>query len=279
MWCRLRWVSPPDTGGFRVGATVNSIFEAILRRDRMLVAVALAVLVALCWAYLLAGAGMSMHEMDGMLMPMRMEPWTLHYAVIVFVMWSVMMAAMMLPSAAPMILLYATIARRPGQARGEMKTASFVGGYIVVWALFSAAAVALQFRLEQAALLSSMMEMTSIALAGAILILAGLYQWTPLKRACLRRCRSPLDFLMTEWREGGVGAFVMGLRHGLYCLGCCWLLMLLLFVGGIMNLVWIAALAVFVLIEKIAPAGYWIGRAAGLALVVWGGATLTALWQ
>lgn len=262
-----------------MGATVNSVFEAILRRDRVLVAVALSVLIALSWAYLLGGAGMSMHEMNGMLMPMHMEPWTLHYAVIVFVMWSVMMAAMMLPGAAPMILLYATIARRRGQAKGDLNTASFVGGYIAVWALFSAAAVALQFRLEQAALLSSMMEMTSIALAGAILILAGLYQWTPLKRACLRRCRSPLDFIMIEWREGGTGAFVMGLRHGLYCLGCCWLLMLLLFVGGIMNLVWIAALAVFVLIEKIAPAGYGIGRAAGLVLILWGGATLTALWQ
>lgn len=262
-----------------MGATVNSVLEAILRRDRALVAVALSVLIALSWAYLLAGAGMSMHEMNGMLMPMRMEPWTLHYAAIVFVMWSVMMAAMMLPSAAPMILLYATIARRRGLAKGDLNTAFFVGGYIVVWGLFSAAAVALQFRLEQAALLSSMMQMTSIALAGAILILAGLYQWTPLKRACLRRCRSPLDFIMTEWREGGTGAFTMGLRHGLYCLGCCWLLMLLLFVGGIMNLVWIAALAVFVLIEKLAPAGHWIGRMAGIALVVWGGATLTALWQ
>lgn len=262
-----------------MGATVNSVLEAILRRDRALVAVALSVLIALSWAYLLAGAGMSMHEMNGMLMPMRMEPWTLHYAAIVFVMWSVMMVAMMLPSAAPMILLYATIARRRGLAKGDLNTAFFVGGYIVVWGLFSAAAVALQFRLEQAALLSSMMQMTSIALAGAILILAGLYQWTPLKRACLRRCRSPLDFIMTEWREGGTGAFTMGLRHGLYCLGCCWLLMLLLFVGGIMNLVWIAALAVFVLIEKLAPAGHWIGRMAGIALVVWGGATLTALWQ
>ena len=122
------------------------------------------------------------------------------------------------------------------------------------------------------------MEMTSTALAGALLIAAGLYQWSALKQACLRRCRSPLEFVMTQWREGVRGAFVMGLRHGAYCLGCCWLLMLLLFVGGVMNLSWIAGLALFVLIEKLAPAGHWIGRAAGAGLIAWGVATLaTAL--
>jgi predicted metal-binding membrane protein len=124
-----------------------------------------------------------------------------------------------------------------------------------------------------------MMEMTSIALAGGVLIAAGLYQWTPLKQACLRRCRSPLEFIVNEWREGTRGAVAMGLRHGGYCLGCCWLLMLLLFVGGIMNLAWIAGLALFVLIEKVAPLGHWIGRAAGAGLIAWGGATLMTLWR
>lgn len=256
--------------------TVSAAIESILRRDRMLAAAALSAVIALSWVYLLTGAGMSMHEMDGMLMPMRMEPWTLGYAVVVFGMWAVMMAAMMLPSAAPMILLYGTISRRR-QASANVGTTSFVLGYVVVWALFSTVAVALQFAMEEAALLSSMMEMTSIALAGALLIAAGLYQWTPLKQACLRRCRSPLDFIMTEWREGSAGAFVMGLRHGVYCLGCCWLLMLLLFVGGVMNLLWIGGLAAFVLIEKLAPAGHWIGRAAGIALILWGTATLVRL--
>lgn len=258
--------------------TIPSAIESALRRDRLLVVSSLMTVIALSWAYLLAGAGMSMHEMDGMLMPMRMGPWTPAYAALVLAMWAVMMAAMMLPSAAPMILLYGTIARRR-QARGELTTASgvFASGYVAVWAAFSLAAVMLQFGLEKAALLSSMMEMTSIVLAAAVLIAAGVYQWTPLKQACLRRCRTPLEFLMTEWREGSRGAFVMGLRHGGYCVGCCWLLMLLLFVGGVMNLAWIAGLALFILVEKLAPAGHWIGQAAGAGLIMWGGATLAAL--
>lgn len=250
--------------------------ERILRHDRTLVVTALVAVTALGWAYLLAGAGMTMHEMDGMSMPMRMQPWSLGYGLVVFVMCAVMMAAMMLPSAAPMILLYATIVRRR-QNPSRLSVAIFVSGYVAVWIAFSAAAVLLQFGLERVALLSPMMQMTSVALAGIVLIAAGLYQWTPLKQSCLRRCRSPLDFIMTEWREGDTGALVMGLRHGLFCVGCCWLLMLLLFVGGVMNLAWIAALAVFVLVEKVVPAGHWVGRAAGVALVIWGGATLLAL--
>ena len=247
----------------------------MLRRDRLLVVLGLTAVIALSWAYLLAGAGISMHEMNGMLMPMRNEPWTLGYAVLVFGMWAVMMAAMMLPSAAPMIRFYGTISRGR-RARGDVVAATgvFATGYVLVWAAFSLAAVGLQFAAEQAALISPMMEMTSTALAGSLLIAAGLYQWSPLKQACLRRCRSPLEFVMTQWREGAQGAFVMGLRHGAYCLGCCWLLMLLLFVGGVMNLRWIAGLAFLVLIEKAAPAGHWIGRVAGVGLIIWGGATL-----
>ncbi len=256
----------------------GSWIELALRRDRLLVVLGLVAVIIAAWAYLLAGAGMSMHEMNGMLMPMRSEPWTIGYAALVLAMWAVMMAAMMLPSAAPMILFYGTIARAR-RARGELAVGSgvFAGGYLVVWAAFSLAAVGLQFGAEQAALLSPMMEMTSIGLSGALLITAGLYQWTPLKQACLRRCRSPLEFVMTQWREGMRGAFTMGLKHGAYCLGCCWLLMLLLFVGGVMNFAWIIGLALFVLIEKLAPAGHWIGRAAGAGLIVWGGATLATL--
>ena len=221
---------------------------------------------------------MSMHEMNGMLMPLRNEPWTAGYAALVFGMWAVMMAAMMLPSAAPMILLYGTIARAR-RARGDLTVGSgvFAAGYVLVWAAFALMAVGLQFGAEKAAVLSPMMEMTSTVLAGALLIAAGLYQWSSLKQACLRRCRSPLEFVMTQWREGVRGALVMGLKHGAYCLGCCWLLMLLLFVGGIMNLSWIGGLALFVLIEKTAPAGHWIGRAAGAGLIAWGGVTLAVL--
>ena len=258
--------------------SAGSWIELALQRDRLLVVLGLVAVIIAAWAYLLAGAGMSMHEMNGMLMPMRSEPWTIGYAALVLAMWAVMMAAMMLPSAAPMILFYGTIARAR-RARGELAVGSgvFTGGYLLVWAAFSLAAVGLQFGAEQAALLSPMMEMTSIGLSGALLIAAGVYQWTPLKQACLRRCRSPLEFVMTQWREGMRGAFTMGLKHGAYCLGCCWLLMLLLFVGGVMNFAWIAGLALFVLIEKLAPAGHWIGRAAGAGLIVWGGATLATL--
>jgi predicted metal-binding membrane protein len=209
---------------------------------------------------------------------MSTGPWTLGYAMLVLVMWAVMMAAMMLPSAAPMILLHATMARRRSE-RGQTANASssaFAFGYLAIWAAFSLAATALQFALEKAALMSSTMQTTSIALAGAVLIAAGLYQWTPLKQACLRYCSSPLAFIMAHWRPGTAGAFSMGLRHGTYCLGCCWLIMLLLFVGGIMNFAWIAGIALFVLVEKVAPAGRRIGQGAGVLLVVWGVVTLLA---
>jgi predicted metal-binding membrane protein len=257
-----------------------SILEGTLRRDRMVVVAGLLLVVSLCWAYLLAGAG-TMREMGGMLMPMSSGPWTPGYALLMLAMWIVMMVAMMLPSAAPTILLYATIARNRHAHGGSIRHAAdcgiFVLGYVAVWSLFSLVAVALQFGMEQAALLSPMMRMTSGALAGAVLIGAGIYQWTPVKRTCLRRCSSPLEFVLTYWREGRRGAFAMGARHGVYCVGCCWMLMLLLFVGGLMNLAWIAGLAVYVLLEKFAPAGHWVGRAAGTLLIGWGAAILFAL--
>jgi predicted metal-binding membrane protein len=260
------------------GAIGGSLLERVLRRDRVIVVCGLAAVIVLSWAYLLAGAGMSMHEMDGMLMPMSDGPWTLGHAGVLLVMWAVMMAAMMLPSGAPMILLFSTIARTRRLRGGSAAAAgAFASGYVAVWAAFSVAAVALQFGLERAALLSPMMHTTSVTVASAVLIGAGLYQWTPLKQACLRRCRSPLEFVMTHWREGQRGAFIMGIQHGAYCVGCCWLLMLLLFVGGVMNLAWIAGLAAFVLVEKLAPAGHWVSRAAGALLIVWGAATLLSV--
>lgn len=257
--------------------TGASLFHATLRRERLVVVSALLAVIGLSWAYLLAGAG-TMQEMGDMLMPMSSGPWDMNHGLVMLTMWAVMMAAMMLPSAAPMILLYGTIARARS-ARGEEVAGSavFTAGYVAVWAAFSLAAVALQYGLEAAALLSPMMESSSVVLAAAILIMAGVYQWTPLKQACLRHCRSPLEFVMTQWREGRRGAFVMGMRHGAYCVGCCWMLMLLLFVGGVMNLVWIAALAAYILVEKLSPAGHWVGRATGLLLIGWGVATLFAV--
>jgi len=253
----------------------SSMIEGALRRDRAVVVFALLGVIMLAWGYLLLGAGMSLDEMGGMPMAQEEPIWTPAYAAVALAMWAIMMAAMMLPSAAPMILLYGTIANRR-ELKGDPAVGAgvFGLGYIVVWTAFSLAAVAFQFGLDHAQLLSPMMRVTSRSVAGGVLIAAGVYQWTPLKQACLRRCRSPLEFLMTEWREGRVGALKMGLRHGTYCLGCCWMLMLLLFVGGIMNIAWIATVAAFVLIEKVSPGGHWIGRVTGVALAVWGVAIL-----
>lgn len=252
----------------------NGLVERALLHDRILVIAGMLAVVVLSWAYLLAGAG-TMQEMDGMLMPMSSGPWTFDHALVMLLMWAVMMAAMMLPSAAPMILFYATIARgRGASSTPAASSGMFAAGYVTIWSAFSLAAVALQYGLERLALLSPMMETTSKTMAGGILIAAGIYQWSPLKKTCLQGCRSPLEFMLTQWRPGARGAFVMGLRHGMVCVGCCWMLMLLLFVGGIMNLGWIAGLAVLVLVEKLAPAGHWIGRGAGILLLGWGIAAL-----
>lgn len=252
--------------------------ESLFSRDRALVVAALSAVVVLSWGYLLAGAGMESHEMDGMTVPMMRSEWSGGYFVLMAAMWAAMMAAMMLPSAAPMILLHASIYRRRAAPDGALgASALFLLGYLALWSLFSVGAAVLQWALASAALLSPMMETSSKLLAASLFIAAGIYQWTPLKQSCLRRCRSPLDFIMAYWREGRWGSFVMGLRHGGFCLGCCWLLMLLLFVGGLMNLAWIAGLAAFVLVEKLSPAGHWIGRLAGVLLAAWGVFALAGL--
>jgi predicted metal-binding membrane protein len=248
-----------------------------LRHDRAVVLGSLGCVVLLAWTWLLLGAGMQMEVMDmggGQMMAMLPE-WTLGYGLLVFVMWAVMMVAMMLPSAAPVTLLVASIARRRAAAGGQTgrPTPLFVGGYLAVWLAFAAAATLLQWRLEAAERVSETMALTSMAAAGGVLIAAGVYQWTPLKQACLRHCRSPLEFLLFHWRDGA-GAFVSGVRHGVFCLGCCWMLMALLFVGGVMNLAWIGGIALLVLLEKVLPWGGWMGRATGAVMAAWGAATL-----
>jgi len=254
------------------------LLSGVLRHDRAVVLGSLAVAVALAWTYLLTGAGVGMETMDmggGQMMAMAPD-WTLAYGLVVFAMWAVMMVAMMLPSAAPVTLLIASIGRKrreAGAATG-ISTAPFVLGYLAVWLAFSATATLLQWRLDAAELLSETMALASTLVAGGVLILAGIYQWTPLKQACLRHCRSPLDFLLHHWRDGALGAFVSGARHGTFCLGCCWMLMVLLFVGGIMNLAWIAGIALIVLIEKTLPWGGWMGRAMGVVLIAWGALAL-----
>lgn len=200
-----------------------------------------------------------------------MRPWGVADFALTFVMWAVMMTAMMVPTAAPMILLFANVQRKRKESlRPFVPTGVFLLAYLVVWYGFAAIASVAQLGLHTAALLSPQLASTSPFLGGILLIAAGVFQWTPLKSVCLSHCRGPLAFLMSEWREGKAGAFLMGGRHGLFCLGCCWVLMTLLFVLGVMNLLWIAALAGFVLIEKLAPAGQWVGRITGILLVGWG---------
>ena len=217
-------------------------------------------------------------DMPGMVM-LDLHEWGLTTVLLLFVMWTVMMVAMMVPSAAPMILAFLTVnQRRQATARPFVPVTIFLLGYLAVWTAFSAVATLAEWGLHQAALLSTTMTATSTVLNGGLLIAAGVFQWTPLKRACLKGCRSPLSFLMSEWREGTAGAFIMGLRHGTYCVGCCWFLMALLFVAGVMNLLWVAVIALFVMAEKISPKGELLARVAGVGLVIAGAALLAHLW-
>lgn len=242
--------------------------EALLRRDRAVILTAVALVVAMAWAYLVhLAVSMAGQPMDAAMT----RAWTPMDFALTSVMWIVMMVAMMVPSAAPMIVMHATINRRRKQRQQPfVATAIFVLGYVLVWSGFAVLATLGQWALHQAALLPTAMSHVTPVLGGALLLLAGAYQWFPVKHACLRRCRTPLGFLMTEWRDGRKGALVMGLRHGAFCLGCCWFLMGLMFVGGVMNLLWMAAIAVYILLEKITPAARLTGRVAGLLLIAWG---------
>ena len=256
------------------------MLEGVLRRDRVVVATALAVITLLAWADLiwLAGQpGMAMPGMDMAAMEMAgVAPGPWDAVAVVFAMWAVMMVGMMTPSAAPMILIYARVGRQAAaNAKPFAATGWFVAGYLLVWTGFALLAAAGQAALQQAALLDATMAATSQVAGGVILIAAGIYQWTPWKDACLAHCQSPLAFIM---RHGGFradpgGALSLGLRHGAYCVGCCWILMALLFVVGVMDLLWIALISAFVLLEKILPVGRLMSRAAGLVLIAAG------IWQ
>ena len=199
-------------------------------------------------------------------MPSRSTSLTLTFA-----MWVVMMAGMMLPSAAPAILLYGGLVRKSAE-RGKVLPAVwiFAGGYLAAWTGFSLAATLLQASLERAALLTPAMTSASSLLSASVLFAAGIYQLTPLKQACLGKCRNPLEFFVTRWRDGAAGAFRMGVGHGAYCVGCCWALMLLLFVAGVMNLAWVALIAAFVFVEKLLPAPTFVSRITGAVLIATG---------
>ncbi len=260
------------------------LLEVLLRRDRIFVAGALAALSALAWTYVLwlaADTGMSGMDMSGFrmipagigLMVPAQAPWTAIEFAYAFAMWAVMMVGMMIPSAAPMILIYARVGRQASaQGKPFAATGWFATGYLLAWFGFSLVATAAQWALERAALLDPMMAGTSQVFGGIVLIAAGAYQWTPLKDTCLAHCQSPLLFIQ---RHGGFdndpsGSLALGLRHGAHCVGCCWALMALLFVGGVMNVLWIAAVSAFVLIEKIAPVGRLVSRVAGIGFVAAG---------
>jgi len=246
--------------------------------ERRIVLAGLLGVCVLAWSYVVY-MGWGMEHMDAgaemAIMP-RMVAWQGVDLFLVFAMWAIMMVAMMLPSATPMILVFVQVNRRRRlRSESYVPPAIFVAGYICVWVVFSLIATLAQWGLLEARLVSPMMVSTSPALGGGLLICAGLYQFTPWKHACLSKCRSPLAFVMSEWRDGVRGAFIMGLRHGLFCTGCCWLLMALLFVAGVMNLFWIAALAAWILLEKALPDVRWLYNATGLLLIGWG---IGVLW-
>lgn len=250
------------------------ILVTVLRRDRLVVLAGLGGVTVLAWLYLiLLAAGMvdGPGAMGEAMANARPIPWTAGDFALMVLMWSVMMVGMMLPGATPMILLFAMINREKREAGYPfVPTGAFALGYAGAWTAFSLFATILQWALHSAALLSPMLVSTSAVLAGALFIAAGAYQLTPLKHACLKNCRSPVHFIMTRWRSGAGGALRMGLEHGAYCVGCCWFLMGLLFVLGVMNLLWVAALTILVLVEKAAPHGEWTARISGVAMLAAG---------
>jgi len=248
--------------------------ELALRRDRWWIAASLALTVLLCWAWIVPMARDMYGAMDGAAQWMMRGGSGWSYALLLFAMWAAMMAGMMLPSAAPTLLLYANVVRR--SAAGDDTAAhvrAFAAGYLLAWGGFSLAATLAQLLLAQALLLTPMMQLRGAAPGAALLLAAGAWQLSGWKRGCLQSCRAPAAFIASHWRPGRRGALRMGLAHGGYCLGCCWALMLLLFAGGVMNLWWIGGLTVFVLLEKLAPAGAQGGRLSGGLLLLSAAAT------
>jgi len=249
---------------------MKSNVDRQLRREQLLVFSCLAAVIMISWVYMLHMAwGMSGTGAEITLAClMNWGPGNIAH---MFIMWAIMMTAMMFPSATPMILMFTTL--NEGQReiqRPLIPTGLFVLGYFLVWTSYSALAAMAQWGLHVATLLSHNLVITSPLLGGILLVAAGVFQWTPFRDACMSKCRSPLGFLMAEWREGRLGALIMGLKHGLNCVGCCWLLMLLSCVLGIMNMVWMAIVTGFMLVEKAYPRSQWVSRTSGLMLIAWG---------
>lgn len=261
------------------GATV---LESALRRDRGIVLGGLGAVAALAWAYMayLAWGAAEGSGATGMAMSLGTDrvaqamSWSPVDFGLMYLMWAAMMTAMMVPTAAPVILVFARVNRsKRSKDQPFVSTGVFLSGYLALWVTFALLATLSQWGLHQATIMSSMMGSVTPALGGMILITAGIFQWTPLKYVCINHCRTPMGFIMSGWRDGHAGALRMGLRHGMYCLGCCWFLMGLMFVAGVMNLLWMAAIAGYILLEKVVPTGArgnWLSWGTGSALVGWG---------
>ncbi len=243
------------------------LLESALARQRTLTAALLVLIPLVCWTWIALLARDMYGAMSGPSAWMMTAQWDAAHVLLLCAMWAVMMTAMMLPSASPLLLLYAGALRANGDQGVASKTYAAAAGYVFVWALFSVVATALQRALSELLIVTPMMEPATPRVAAVILAVAGVYQLTPLKRACLRVCRSPLSYLLQHWPSGASGAFRFGARHGLYCLGCCWALMLLLFAGGVMNLLVIVVLTLWVLAEKFAPLGERTANMTGVALL------------
>jgi len=245
-----------------------TLIESAVQHNRSVLLIVLVAIPLAAWAWIVVMARDMYGTMRGASAWMMTSTWDATHVLLLWAMWAVMMTAMMVPTAAPLILLYAATARKHGEtSRAAWRIYALAAGYVAVWSLFSAVATAVQRLLATAFVLTPMMEAASSRSGGTILAIAGLYQLTPWKNACLRACRSPLGFMVRRWYRGPSGAFRLGIEHGAYCLGCCWALMLILFAGGVMNLMVIAALTLWVVVEKIAPLGERTPIVSGIVLL------------
>ena len=270
----LSGIDPSMEGTAAPQTRTPTLLESALRYERTPVVVLLVLLPMVSWVWIAVMARDMYGPMTGASAWMMTAVWDVRHLALLWAMWAVMMVGMMMPSVSPMLLLYGGVARRSatGASAASRQIYALAAGYLVVWASFSLAATALQRLLATLLFVSPMMEVTSPVVAAALLLIAGTYQLTPIKQACLQTCQSPLGFLMSRWRSGLAGAFRMGLEHGAVCVGCCWALMLLLFVGGVMNLVVIAALTALVAFEKLTPFGARGAKISGVLLIA------AALW-
>ena len=253
----------------------NPVSSFLSSQDKVIIFLGLVLVSLVGWLYLIymAWAMENMHLVD-MWMPPRsgMRAWTAWDFFMLFIMWFSMMIAMMTPTAVPMVMMFAAVNRQK-KLKGQpyAKTFTFLIGYLTAWGLFSLLASTIQWPLHERGLLNPMMNSTSYLMSGAILILAGIYQWTPMKDACLHQCRSPLGFIMAAWKDGNWGALQMGFHHGIFCCGCCWALMVILYSVGVMNMLWVILITIFVLLEKILPLPATVTRwITGSGLIVWG---------